>query len=256
MGDDRKVDTITHDELNTVINARESISVQEHYAAKLSVFFNFLLARKKIKENPATNLQVQKIKKDQTPPEVLNVHETKGLLNTTWSEAQQTNEYSVFASYVIMAFAGVRPEEICPREAGKLQLAWDTINFAERTITILGGAAKTRKTRVLSDLPDTIWKWLELIPVAERYGNVCKLSYSTMRRARKKLLPNKCSRILRHNFGTYAYKVIGIERAVEIMGHTGGYKSYVRNYKGVADIDTSFAYFAITPPTTKKEAEA
>ena len=249
LSGDYIVDHITHDDLIKLVNERESQSVREHYVVKLRAFFNYLAKEKIIKNNPAENLQVDKIKTDELPPEILTVPETQAVFDAL------PNDMSITATYALMAFAGVRPEELCPRYK-QSRLTWDNINFTNRTITILGTTSKIRKLRVLYDLPNNLWQWLELVPVEERYGNVCKYSQSKMKLLRKEVLSGKCPTIFRHSFATYGYHYLNPLLVVDILGHLRGFKTYADKYKGIADRDTSFAYFAITPPTTQKEAEA
>ena len=83
----------------------------------------------------------------------------------------------------------VRPEEI--HSDGKPPLEWTQINFDKRTIFIDGDQAKVDgKPRLLEELPENLWAWLEAYkPEVIRPGKlICDYNSNQLRRYCKELL--------------------------------------------------------------------
>ena len=150
------------------------------------------------------------------------------------------------ASYALWAFAGLRPEEVCPKDK-KGRLEWSAINFNERVITVCGSVSKVRKNRKLQNLPENLWRFLELTPPEKRIGAVCTKSYSTMRRIRRKIPLELPKDIFRHSFATYGYYKYDPKDLIVMMGHLRGFTTFEKHYMGLADRASAEKYFAIMP---------
>lgn len=240
FGDTYPIGSITEKKLRVLINSKDKISVQEHFLMRLKTFFRYLVREGFLTINPTVNISIEKVKKDETPPEILSVEEVEKIFKNL------PQKPSVLASFALLAFAGIRPEEICPKNS-KSRLAWENVDFSRREITIPGATSKIRKLRVISGDIGNIWKFLELTPEPQRKGPICNFSYSTMRRIRRKIMGKATQDILRHCFGSYGYHYLDPRVVVEIMGHVRGFKTFEKFYKGIANEAEARKYFSIEP---------
>ncbi len=142
------------------------------------------------------------------------------------------------------AFAGIRPEE-CQR------VRWENINFTTRQITLHGTTTKMRKPRLLYELPEVLWLWLDRVPKEKRIGLVFAKSQRVWRRdfadAVKKagLLPWPKD-ALRKGFATHGAVLKGQDWAKNIMGHVD-HKLLDAVYRGAIDAATAKRYFELIP---------
>lgn len=153
---------------------------------------------------------------------------------------------SYWAAAALGFFAGIRPMEL-------QRLEWSHVNFDTRTVDVPGVVAKTRAFRRLHDLPDNLWKWLEAAP-GKREGRIVPGNYRNYRWAIEDgragaQWPHDA---MRHSFASYGYHR-GLEWCIDTMGHIGGFRTFVRHYKGAADKTQSDRFFGILPP--RKTAE-
>lgn len=247
FGDEYPVKSITEDDIRGIINERDKISVREHYLMRLKTFFNFLKREKFLEKNPASDISLPKVKKDECPPKILTVDEVRTIFQ------KLPNDPSVLACFALLAFAGVRPEELCPKDNAKARITWEDIDFTNHTINIPGAVSKIRKQRSIAGRFDNLWQFLELVPEEKRKGYVCNFSYSKMRKIRRKVIGKGNADILRHCFASYGYHYLGAEITIEIMGHIRGYQTFEKHYKGIANENDAKAYFSITPSTLQNE---
>jgi len=151
----------------------------------------------------------------------------------------------------LMGFAGIRPEELIS-DTGKQILRWQNVRLEEGIIEIPGAVSKVRKRRVLHNIPENLRKWLDTAPEKSRLGPIVTCSYRNYRKNRKAAcerlkMPDVWSQdILRHSFGSYAYHQLGVELAIEYMGHTNP-KMFFRHYKGAVSDDAAKKWFSIIP---------
>lgn len=198
-------------------------------------------------------VKINKVLKDKRPITVMSVKETIENLAAIRPELKPL--------YALMTFAGIRPEELIADKSKKNAkedcLKFSDIDFNRKKITVRASVSKTREERIITGLPN-IWPFLE--PIKE-WGAIYPAKIKTRRKAdepimtaniyqqwrkEKELLPHSIPQdALRHTFASYAYYALGVEKAVEILGHD--YKVYRRFYKGRADPEDSRAYFEITP---------
>ena len=167
-----------------------------------------------------------------------SVKEVKGIL-------KQAGPYRAAAA--LMLFAGVRPSEV--NESTKGWLKWQDIDFEGREIRIPAALAKTRVARVLEDLPENLWEWLERDRGDGREA-VCVPLVRFMSRhllkagAVERWIQDGC----RHSFATYhvaAYK--SVEKTSLIMGHEGRARLLHQRYRGVTSAGEAKKFFELVP---------
>lgn len=181
-----------------------------------------------------------------TLPFVFSPEQTRALLVAADRELQQI--------LALMAFAGIRPHELCS-DSAKECLAWQSIDFTERTIHMPWQVDKTRREAILRDLPENLWIWLEQVPVAQRKGRICKFSYRTFRRQRKTALKIATGLdrwpkdSLRHSFATYNFYQSGFEHTLNCMRHSNKSTMFWNHYFGDGGKKSAEEYFSIVPDT-------
>lgn len=213
-----------------------SIGSREHAKRVLSAFFQYAKDREFVSQNIVKDISLPKSLSNREIPNILTPLQTEQNLNSV------ADEYK--AAFALMAFCGVRPDEIC-NNSDKPVLEWSDVNFDSKKITIRADVAKTRTARIISNAPLNIWEWLEVYK--NEKGNVFPRTYAYFRAARR-AMPNKLTHdVFRHSFASYAYHYIGIEKAVEIMGQEGGFAVYKKHYKGIATESDAKSYFSIVP---------
>ncbi len=207
---------------------------KSHVKSSLRAFWSWLVASNFAATNVFWNVKIHKILKDKSPIKIMSVAHTRENL------AACAPEYKPL--YALMAFAGIRPEELL---SGRIKpfLEASDIDFDNKKITVRAEVSKTRTQRIIMNLKPNIWLWLEPI---KKWGKICPFKSYSSWRTQKKKLPHKIPQdALRHSFASYAYYALGVEHAVEILGHD--YKTYKKFYKGLASIKDSEEYFKILP---------
>ncbi|MDY5583573.1 MAG: hypothetical protein SPF41_06475 [Candidatus Merdousia sp.] len=210
----------------------------EHAKRALRAFFNFCKAQKWVAVNPFELAKTPRRLKEFAAPSILSVADTERLMSAVppkWTPA-----------VAIMAFAGVRPNELASLAGAEVVRVGD-IDFGARKITIRAEVSKVRRVRILTSLPDNLWAWIEPLRGLPAEDNVAPASYDVWRRVKRDSGVNLPKDVLRHSFASYAYHYIGAERAVEILGHIGGFGVFAKHYKGLATPDEAKKYFAILP---------
>lgn len=123
---------------------------------------------------------------------------------------------SCVAPFAIMAFAGIRPEEV-----GKLR--WEDIDLELRNIRIGSATAKKAQRRNVRIRP-TLEAWLATIPEEDRIGKIVppRWRFKASRVRREAGLDGReLQDALRHSFGSYTLAVEGDMAALQAdMGHS------------------------------------
>ena len=134
-----------------------------------------------------------------------------------------------FLPWVILgAFAGLRPEELAPREASKPGLRWEHLDAAFGVIRVPAATAKTGRARIVPILP-TCRAWLEAFGWEDGWtGPVVLRNPSQARETAKlgRLLDQAFNRAegwpkdaLRHSYGSYRNAELrALEQVAEEMG--------------------------------------
>lgn len=136
-------------------------------------------------------------------------------------------------------FAGLRPYEIC-------RLDWSALNTDEKFIRVSAEVSKTRRGRIIENLPETLWAWLS----TPGEGKVCPLrpvdfTSACKRAAGVKKWPHDG---LRHTFATYhvaAFNDPG--RTAMLLGHEGSPTLLHRHYRGLARAADGVQFWDLRP---------
>lgn len=195
VGKDTPITTIDSECIKNFLNNCSTISMKEHSLIRLNALFNYAVREGYLKESPSKNIHLEKPKKDHQPPTVFTIPEIKDILTKVLSY-----DVSTIAAYALLSFAGLRPEEICAKYNNKRTIQWEDIDFEKKEILLPGATSKIRCTRVLSNLPDNLWKFLELTPEEDRKGPVYKWAHSKYRRTYRAIVPKGKKDTFRHSF--------------------------------------------------------
>lgn len=165
----------------------------------------------------------------------------------TVDEARQimaaAGPYSAF--FALGLFAGVRPSEIAFDH--KTPLTWQDIDFDERMIRIPSAVAKTRRARIMEDLPANLWQWLEA--ARESSGPISPgRSTQALRWLKRRYNGQLHTDGARHTFATYHVAMHNdVARTSLLLGHEGRPTMIHRHYRGLATKAQAKAFFSITP---------
>jgi integrase len=128
------------------------------------------------------------------------------------------------AAVALMAFAGIRPEEMAGQR--KERLDWRHVDRKAKAIRIPGDIAKTRTPRILEKLPPCLWAWLKGAPEAgpiapgraKQWIRVC-LPPLLAARPDLKAWPHD---VLRHTAASFLLALWGdAGRVSMVLGHEG-----------------------------------
>lgn len=213
-----------------------TIKSPDHAKRALRPFFNFCKNKGWVSCNPFDGAQTPRILREKSHPSIITPDDCRKLLNAVpvdWKPA-----------FALMAFAGLRPGEVVsPEREPVIKIA--NIDFKGKRITVPADVAKTRMTRVLTNLPANIWTWLAHLKTHAKDDNVAPASYDVYRRIKRDSGVSIPKDALRHSFASYGYHFLGAERTVEIMGHVGGFGVFAKHYKGLATPEEAQEYFSI-----------
>lgn len=214
------------------------VNSQSHVKASLRAFWSYLVESGYVAENIFKTVKIAKILKDKKAIEYMSVQATIENLQAISDDFKPL--------YALMTFAGIRPEEIISDtgDGSKTDfLKFSDVDFKRERITIRASVAKTREARIISGIPN-LFAWLK--PIKEWRAIYPPTATFNKWYTAKSKLPNAIPHdALRHSFATYAYYFLGVERAVELLGHD--YKTYKKHYKGLTTPEDSADYFSIMP---------
>ena len=146
---------------------------------------------------------------------------------------------AAYPALVVHLFAGVRPEEIAPRHPGKERLAWEHLDFDARHIRVPAEVAKTRRARLIEELPTPLWEWLAAVPVERRTGPIWESGAENwrwhMKEAHRKSVGVPWIRDgFRHTFATMMLALTkDAGRVGEWLGHEGKAGTLRNKYVGL-----------------------
>ena len=186
------------------------------------------------------DIKWDKIGTDEAPPEILTIKEVEALM------LELPERYR--PAQALGLFTGIRGK-------GELsRLDYSMIDWGN-CIKVPGSVAKTRKLRIIHDLPPNLWTWLP-----KRKRGLVMPSYRAFVQSRRRAA-RRCYgwkqgtsqksgfdypyNAARHSFATYGYWR-GMEWAMRTMGHMN-YNTFQKNYcnAGVSEADSK-EYFSIT----------
>lgn len=173
----------------------------------------------------------------------------------------------------LLFFAGVRPQEVAG--AGKPPMLWKHIDHEAKTVRIESAIAKTRSTRVLDGLPETLWHWIghapaltdkrkkkfkkaedqpvaactaqQLIRAMQQAGKFW-LFVDKGRGRTRKTLKEWPHDVTRHTFASYHVNAFNDPgKAALLMGHGGNPRMLYTHYLGLAKKADALKFWALRP---------
>ena len=129
---------------------------KDYYLKNLSNFFNWLIRKKVVAENPV--LCLDRINVDHAEPEILSVDECETVLNLCRSKHPE-----VLPLLVLNLFCGIRPSEV-------RRLGMGNFDFDLNEVELKGKQTKTRRRRFVT-MSDNCIAWLSIkkwrLPIAD-----------------------------------------------------------------------------------------
>lgn len=204
----------------------------------INQFYNFCINQKFCLENPFKNIKIERPSEIKKLPDILTIDEAKSIFKTVpeiWKP--------VFA---LQLFTGIRPSEICKMNKNKDALRIKNIDFINKKILVPAEITKKRRDRILYDLPDNLWKYLEQLKDRNNEELIMPESYSNYRRIFRKTVAYNRQDVFRHSFATYGYHFLGEEKTKEIMGHSKkDERTFDINYKNYVSKEDANEYFKL-----------
>lgn len=153
-------------------------------------------------------------------------------------------------------FAGIRPEEIAPRSPTKARLAWESIDVQARRIRVEAAVAKTRRARLVEELPTPLWEWLREVPLERRQGPVWALSHEHWRGRMTECLGGypRIADGWRHTFATMALNFCkNAGDVAEWIGHEGKLTTLRNKYVGIELRANAAVFMRLVPAALRLE---
>jgi integrase len=153
IGAERQCATITPEEVQQWVTVggpkrkKWKSVTKQNYLTNLSNFFNWLIRKKVVAENPVQSLE--RINVDHAEPEILSVDECKTVLSLARAKHPE-----VLPLLVLNLFCGIRPSEV-------RRLGMANFDFDLNEVELKGGQTKTRRRRFVS-MSDNCTAWLSL----------------------------------------------------------------------------------------------
>lgn len=213
--------------------------LQQKKAKKfLRTFFAFCCAKYKLPANPAEDVLLAIVARDESEVEAYTVQDTRKILGAT---AGHTKFSSALPAFAIGFFAGLRPNEV-------VGLDWKDVCFKTKRIRVSPETAKRRRSRLV-DMPDNLVEWLK--PYARESGKVIS-SLMTYRRAKESVFKDagvtSIADGFRHSFGTYHLALHeDANQTANQMGHRGNTDLVFAHYRKLVPKEDGKAFFEITP---------
>jgi integrase len=205
---------------------------------RLSRFFSFCVTQGWIERNPCEKIKLRAKRSD---TRILTIEAAKDLLQ----KAKESEFAETAVPYVAIGlFGGLRPGEA-------EQLDWSQVDFATKSIEVLGSTSKGRETRHVHMEP-TLIRWLK--PCAKKSGPVAgtnfRKNFETVKRACGYDPKAKATRwvqdILRHSFASYWLPIHKNRNALaEEMGNS--VEVIKDHYRKPIHKTVAAKYWALTP---------
>ena len=226
LGYDKLVSDISFHDLQKCY-FQKNIKSHKNYRTILVVFFNFCVRNNYIGENPATRLELPRMKKE-VPP-ILQLAQIKQLL----ANCRDADMIAV----LVMLFLGVRP-----REAERLKP--NALDLKKKTLTIGAEVAKTRSFRTIP-LPDVFIAWIQQFPHLKFHISK-KRDKRTKRLAEYAGLEEWPRDVLRHTAASY---MLARDKSADSVALQLGNSPDVlhRHYKNLVSDDESKEFWDLTP---------
>lgn len=252
----RLVCDITHTEIKEVLATFPTTRQRANVYRTVRPAFTMALTEGYASENIFDRIKTPKHRS--RDPESLTVPEVKAVFNACADYTGREDlikDYRVNAEdaatpFALMAFAGIRPEEIN-------RLQWSAVHIEERTIIIDGDVAKTRSHRIIP-MAENLVAWLELVPESEREGNVTPPNWAKKYQAVRKVsnIGTRQQDILRHTFASaHLAAHTNLNDLQGAMGH-GTSEMILKHYKSLMPKSESVKFWSIAPNGTQAQLKA
>lgn len=252
---------VTPDMIRDWLSTNEwSPKTKNVYLGDLRTIFEWARENGAVASNPCE--KVKRAALDDTEIDSLSAHRCARILIRTLRPAGQGffqgEDFRPLLPYVSLGlFAGIRPEEL-------KRLTWSEIDREERTIVVMGRAAKTRQRRVV-DISENLAAWLDRVPASDRQGSIVppnfRKRWERLRRAvgfrikmpgeidaPARLLPWPHD-VLRHTFATMHYAMHRNEMLLQTqMGHQSSAVLF-QHYRALATKREAERFWSLTPPS-------
>lgn len=238
---------IDHDTLRTALRKCYPTAFGFNLALRsVSPAFNMAVKEGWATENPCK--RIDKVDTGRREIEVLTLNQCRKLFEAckdyrqdeTLKEYQRVDCTDAAPAMALLLFAGVRPNEL-------VRLDWGDIDMAAKTVLVRNTKAKTDRTRYFS-MPDTLFDWLNLVPSAERSGQLVPPSWKRVNAVvRKKAGIDGMHDVCRKTFATAhlgAFNDVNLTRS--IMGHEVGDVLF-SHYRGLMKPSDAVQFWQIIP---------
>lgn len=203
---------------------------------RLSVFFNWCVARGYCFGNPVARLKVPTVEYGR--PKILTVPQCRKLLKAARKDAE------LVPGLVLMLFAGVRPKEV-------RRLDWRDVKIESGEVVIDAAADKLRDVRI-TELPANAVAWLKT--AKDRKGPVFP-----SRNLRKRLEAVRRAAgvdwshdVLRHTAASFMYQERGAVETSKALGHSE--RTLFRNYRAQVTKADAEAFYSLRPTRSRSRS--
>ena len=150
------------------------------------------------------------------------------------------------SAIALALFAGLRPDEIAGQ--GKPWMRWELIDLGEKIVRVPAEIAKTRRARIIEQLPQALWAWLEPGIGSVSPGRSRQIAQLCGRLAGYGPERNWPKDALRHTFATYAVAATADPGRVALwLGHEGVPTMLYRHYRGLTPKTEAEKFWALRP---------
>ncbi|MEK7953254.1 tyrosine-type recombinase/integrase [Luteolibacter soli] len=200
-----------------------------------------------IAENPVKRVHVERKPDYAADVSIYSPPELKRLMAACrdYDEGIDKRCASCTTAFAVMAFGGVRPEEVA-------KLRWDDVSLELHNIRIGPTIAKKARRRNVR-INATLATWLEIVPMGDRQGRIVPTRWRfKAARVRKEagIDGHEKQDALRHSFGTYMLAVENdLDALKSDMGHEHVRVFFEHYHKAVTKRE-AMPYWEVLPPGT------
>ena len=250
------VSEIQHTQIKTILSGFKTTRQRANAYRTIRPAFTMAVTENYAAENVFDRIKVPK--HVSRAPEALKVDELKAVFNACADYKKRDDlikDYQVDATgtahvFALMAFAGIRPEEIT-------RLQWEAIHLDEDCIIIGGDVAKTRSHRIIP-IESNLADWLKTVPEKERTGSITPSNWAKKYQIVRKIsgIGKRQQDILRHTFASAhlaAYSDFNTLQAA--MGH-GTTEMILKHYKALMKKPEAVKFWSVRPDSTAPQMQA
>lgn len=243
LGDDPHARDITAEQLRQyfyVANRKMSKGYRKSQFTHLNVIFRYALKHRLVPGNEMTLLERPPNSK-KNPPEAIKPRHLERLLTRCYEKGW----HGRLAVFVLMAFVGIRKEEIS-------RVRWDCINLQKKKLTLDADAVKTGDIYRRLTIPDNAAEWLELVWDKRKKRRIIGRTWESL--CRSAILSAKipyAKNVIRNAFPSYAFEAGWKEKDIKYhMGHSKTSSIVWAHYVALVEPEDVKKFWAITPQRT------